>query len=457
MKNKLILSGALFLLLPSTALAGTDSKSYETTNGIICKNKWLTARSVDGSEWEALPISQDFKQRTATIFEDKVIVGSSHPTEITDNDGATSIVDAAHIYIFDLATGNYEKMVMLTCNGERITGLLCANQVGTDNYGNLWFAGSNASGRTLPPKVYSIDDINTGACSLVAELPPLSPSVVGDNYPARLDYYDIAGDIKGSKSHAILMSSAQSENLVFRWKREKGSNEWKGDFNGVDTCRISSSYPELTGTNWRASMVSIVDDDSHSGKNFYIDSFQTYPIKYNTNAEIVDGFTPSADPYLFPDNMTNGIIEFSIAGKHFAAYSRTQAFNSTSANVHIAEISDYYSEIQSYWDLASLGSMNDGGTRHHCLDIQKVTDANGKEGVYLLNYKNYNGIGVYLIAEEGFDDQNITGIDRVTGFSTQDRMETARYDIHGRQLSKPVQGINIVRYDNGTVEKQLVK
>ena len=38
-----------------------------------------------------------------------------------------------------------------------------------------------------------------------------------------------------------------------------------------------------------------------------------------------------------------------------------------------------------------------------------------------------------------------------------DNTEVARYDLHGRLLSAPAQGINIVIYSDGTTRKEFVK
>ncbi len=53
----------------------------------------------------------------------------------------------------------------------------------------------------------------------------------------------------------------------------------------------------------------------------------------------------------------------------------------------------------------------------------------------------------------------------VLGFSGVDdiqidhvrKVEIARYDIHGRKLSTPVKGINIVQYSDGTIKKVVVR
>ena len=49
----------------------------------------------------------------------------------------------------------------------------------------------------------------------------------------------------------------------------------------------------------------------------------------------------------------------------------------------------------------------------------------------------------------GFD-----GIEEV-GNASEDAVEVARYDVHGRLLTKPVPGINIIRMSDGSVRKQL--
>lgn len=41
--------------------------------------------------------------------------------------------------------------------------------------------------------------------------------------------------------------------------------------------------------------------------------------------------------------------------------------------------------------------------------------------------------------------------------ATQQPVETARYDVRGRRLSAPAQGLNIVRMSDGTVRKVFVK
>ena len=51
--------------------------------------------------------------------------------------------------------------------------------------------------------------------------------------------------------------------------------------------------------------------------------------------------------------------------------------------------------------------------------------------------------------------QEFAGIDNIEADSNA--IEIARYDIHGRLLSEPTKGINIVKYSDGTTRKEIVK
>lgn len=63
----------------------------------------------------------------------------------------------------------------------------------------------------------------------------------------------------------------------------------------------------------------------------------------------------------------------------------------------------------------------------------------------------------YLNATEWKNFINIQEIAGVDGVKTgDDVVEVERYDIHGRLLTEPTQGINIVKMNNGTTRKEVV-
>ena len=50
------------------------------------------------------------------------------------------------------------------------------------------------------------------------------------------------------------------------------------------------------------------------------------------------------------------------------------------------------------------------------------------------------------------------GVGGIEGVEVDDNaVEVARYDIHGRLLSEPTRGINIVKYSDGTTHKEIIK
>ena len=64
----------------------------------------------------------------------------------------------------------------------------------------------------------------------------------------------------------------------------------------------------------------------------------------------------------------------------------------------------------------------------------------------------------YSLADEWHNFTNINVFTSVEGIEADNNaVEVARYDIHGRLLSEPTLGINIVKYSDGTTRKEIVK
>ena len=125
---------------------------------------------------------------------------------------------------------------------------------------------------------------------------------------------------------------------------------------------------------------------------------------------MLESFASATD--LAPAVGCNGVNEFVLDGdgteKPYIAYAEAQYNVSPGCRVNICELGNggTFKGMRKLWSVpeAGLGEVSDGGTRIHSIDTHKVVDNNGKEGVYLLTYKCNNGIGLYLIAEEGFDE-----------------------------------------------------
>lgn len=376
------------------AKAGIDVSSYSAMDGITCTNKWLVSRNLNHEEWDSLVLSTNYlKIRTSTIYgygeNTKVIFGYSKPNATSE--------DVATILIYDFKTGQYEKEVQLNCNGEPIVGLLSANQIGTDNAGNLWVVGLVLKTENNPIKIYKVDDINTGVCSLVSSFQiPLNET----NYNGRMDYCDIIGDITGQLTNAVFMCSLNtSTTTIYRWQLDQNGDSWYGGFENKASTTLTSS-----ASSWSVSSIYMVEDDKLTGNYFFVDGFNTTPTLYNVSGEIITSFDDAQD--LSPTVGTVGITEFSLGSKNFIAYSKNYYSSDPGSQIAIAEVGANYEfdGMKEYWLLPAngLGSTTDGGLRIHNIATRKFRDVNGKEGIYIVTYKSNNGFGLYLIAEDGF-------------------------------------------------------
>ena len=66
-----------------------------------------------------------------------------------------------------------------------------------------------------------------------------------------------------------------------------------------------------------------------------------------------------------------------------------------------------------------------------------------------LNFEDAEGNIVYVA-------QEYNGIESVAS-TDKDAVEATRYDLYGRRLSQPAQGVNIVKMSDGTTRKEMVK
>ncbi|MBQ4345289.1 MAG: hypothetical protein IJC40_05240 [Muribaculaceae bacterium] len=462
MKKSLLIASAI-LMGSATAFAGKDEAVYEPVNGIELENMWLHSR-VNGA-WASgnqnLPFINNYaKVRTATIWTDangvdKLVCGYSKPVNYTKDDGSQEAIDTATILIYNLTDGTLEKEIQLSYNNEPIKGLLIANQIGTDDAGNLWFSGLESDPATMPIELYSIN-AETGECTLEAAL------LLNDDEATstgRIDYCDILGDITGKTSHAIAMFAPKASDLsILRWKREQGATEWTGDFDGYANLALTETYPAGVASWGGVTTVSIMWDEDLTGENYYVDDFSTAPALYNTSGSMLESFATATE--MAPAVGCNGVTEFELAGRNFISYVLQQYNASPGCCIRIAELGEglVFEGMTGYWDLPKdgLGEVSDGGTRMHgIMTTAKRTDAAGLTAVYLVTYKCNNGIGVYRVKETGYDD----GIGGVEGIiADQDANAPAvYYNFQGVQVQNPESGAYIVKRGNTVTKEFIVK
>lgn len=410
--KKLLLSASMLMLAGASAFAVTDGQTYESIDGFNCENLWVFDRFHAEEAYMGNPIASK-NARTATTDGTTIYVGLS---------GETATIEK-----FDLKTGAYLGSLALTKGGEAFKGTLAVNQVGFDEYGHFYAATFSANSLGDGQyEVYTVD-LTTGAVTSVGDL-------FFDGGLGRIDYCDVIGDITGAEANATVMAvTCASDNMnVFKWVREKGSNEWMGGWTGQATFQAieaGQTYPNnITGFS-TGSVLKIVRDGSKSGNvnMFYIDGFTSAPALYGSDGAMIDnisnadlkktdketGVTTGTVPE--PALGTNGIAEGSVGKTNLMIYSEGQydAPHKCQAVITTVDENMSFESMKPLWIVPAdgLGQTTDG-VRVHSLFCLPQKDGSA----LLLTFKCYNGMGVYKITKKGDDsvESNVAAAANIT-------------------------------------------
>ncbi len=419
MKKFLLLTAAV-AIGASSAMAITDGQEYEVKDNIACKNIWVRSVNTYAQGFVEYPFASLNYARTATLAkvngQDKVVVGWE---DLDDKSSGT----LGRISVLDFFNGKLEKTIVPTVDGTEITGLLCVNQIGCDDFGHVWFCGYVATpyniekGTATPFKVYKVDDFETGACSLAFELE--LPADEKDA-SARVDYYAVSGDVTRTDAACVFMcaTSGGSGLHVLGWRAEQGGDfePMMEDASYVST-KMKESYP-ADQANWgTAPCVRILKDDDYSGNLFYVDGFTTCPTLYDQTGSMLESFASASD--LAPKVGTNGVTEFEINGVNHIFYSIEQYDAGSTCRARVCRLGENssFEGMQELWTVPAngLGEISDGGARYHAVDarVYPSKDGSGIEGAYLLTYKGRNGIAVYSVAPTEWKDPNLDGVEDI--------------------------------------------
>ena len=470
MKKTLLLAAAA--LIAASASASIDPVQYEAKNGFTCVNKWVKSLNADEREgvkdWADLPFANSNFARTALVLGDKVYVAESKPT-VVEEGGEPKTYNFATLHEFDLKTGELLKSTTLTSDGAAIISPspLSFNQIGVDNYGNVWGCGYTANCHNAPLRPYVID-MASGAVTYVGEC--LVPDEE-ENTAGRVDYLDVVGDITGVEADGVLMAPPSKADAVYayRWRKAQGTEEWVGDADDYVSLPIEETYPAGQTAWGGATLLTIVDDEDNSAEQFYIDDFTTAPVLYNTTGAAVDGFQNCVS--LAPMVGCNGVAEFSLGEHPMIAWVHNQYDKSYDPDgvpaggcvIKVGELGEgmTFENLEEYWVLPKegLGMTSDSGTRIHNIGTYKMIDENEKEGVLLLSFKCRNGMACYLVAEEGFIDPD-AGVDGVAADNSNVVSETY-YNVLGQKVINPAAGqvyLKVDKLSNGsTVSSKVVR
>ena len=400
---KKFLLSALVALMAVSASAITDGQVYEEVNGIKCVNKWIISRVHSGElAYNALPIATNYAR--SAVMHDGVVYISVTGARVVPNDTILQSI----VYKYSAEDGTYLGELPLTLNGEPFAtpaqSSLQANNIGVDNFGHMWLAGYSSEQNASCP--FYLLDPATGA------LTPLATFEKGDII-ARIDYFDVIGDITGEEAQCNIMAPGSNSPTVYAWHYDQGDSpeDWVGGFDGDPSIDIRFFWPEEVTLWGYAPMIRQClgmdpeEEDYYNGDLFYVDAFTTAPILYDRAGTVQDCFdTDYVDPALIPEPGANGVAEFHLDDRNFLAYAKAQyTGDGHGCQINVCEMGEgmTFEGMNKYWQLPadSLGHTSDSGIRLHCIQVEYDTDAQGEELIRLLTYKCQNGFGVYEIGK----------------------------------------------------------
>ena len=343
--------------------------------------------------------------------------------------------------------------------------------------------GKELLGRVVDPLGRPIDGLGEIKLYTVnvetAELTEVG-SLLCDGVIGRIDYIDLIGDVTGVEAACTVMGgSSAADNLnVWNWKLPQGGTDFEGGWSdGSFGTSISGTCPaDLQGFG-TANVLTIVRDGSKSGDMnlFYIDCFNGFPALYSSEGALIEKLTDADLIHKDADgNVTsgtipspaagaNGIAEGACNGINLIAFPEGQYDGSHKCQAIITAVDENMSmaSMEYLWMVPEdgLGQTSDSGTRVHAITTAALPDdAAGKQAMYLMTFKCFNGLGVYRIAEEGYNPQgavattsiakaNITVNGDVITVSAPATIEV--YNVAGQKVAQANNATQVVAPANG--------
>lgn len=375
-----------------------------------------------------------------------------------------AVLDYGHLLVIDAKTGKFVKDLKLTLNGEQLYGLLCANWIGTDNAGHL-LLGSYISkvydATTNTPKPMNLYQINPETGELTVLNAFTFDELEGAGAEARVDYYDVVGDAVNGP--AAFMAVPNENAAAYVWVKAEGG-EWEPSAIGFNILTFEKTYP-ADQTAWNYSpMGSFVYDDSFDIEclYFWMDGHTTNPTLYDDQSELLSSFAEASTEAeeggawegLLPDRQPNGVRQFQLGDDQFLVYAvEFPDDNNLGGQMAIVKLSESLTleGATPMWTApaAKLGIKKGQRFSHSYSVGPEIVDENGKLARHIMLYKDYNGLGVYTIAQEGF----VSGVSNIITDNTNAPAEY--FNLNGvRVQGELVPGLYIKR--QGTEASKVV-
>lgn len=335
----------------------------------------------------------------------------------------------ATIYLrkFDGTTGEILGDIILGDEG-KIAYYPC-NSVVKDSNGNICIANLSLNISSTPIVLHHVN-LETGELSQVASLTYSGTS-------SRCDHVTLTGNVTEG-NFAVYVAFAKAK-VVVRWTFENST------LKSQDVCTLASLYPSSATVLGTAPRVILIDDNS-----FFVIGGETKLARYEfSTGKLTDSFANNIE--LEPiAGEANGGTWFTMNNKKYMVYPYADFTDTFGHQFCLVNTDDNLSfkSFELMWTFPKDGMGAENSTTFQA-DADYVVKSDGQVMVYV--FVPGNGLCAYEIT-----DTTVSGVERVS-IESEDAVEVARYDIHGRLLAKPSNGINIVKMSDGTVRKVLVK
>ncbi len=480
MKKSLLLA-SMALLGMSAVAQGVDPVEYPVKEGYQLENLWLMSVGANNDgvatdDFNALPFAVASRARTSVIHDGKVYIACNDGMKMTTNAETGESYMAAtdgvnHIIVLDAATGEFIKDMPVLLNGVQREKFMGVNQIGVDAYGHLWVCAycaktyDDATNEASPMDLYQLDP-ETGEITLVNTF--MLDEIDGPKHGSRVDHYDLVGDLTGENSRCVFMAAANELVSVYAWSLEQGATDW----------HISSTEEEITiyidsqetdpadQLTWGVSTpaVSIYRDEDFSGTMYYVDGHGTRPVLYDYEGAMIDSFkNHTADEEgwtaFYPSLGACGVLQIGLNGQQFLAYGLNVPDpnkNVMGGNLALVKLDadESLNNATPMWVFpeANLGLAKAGVYYHSITTGKEYSDANGKKAIDILLYFPCNGIGLYRLAEEGFQAES----DGIEGVEIDNSNAPVEYfNLQGVRVAEPTNGFYLRR--QGTEVTKVVK
>ncbi len=391
-----------------------DNDSYEKVGNLSINSVWFRS------------IHNDYKNITfgenGSLNRSFCVVGNTVYMV-----GRSENSTGANIYLrkFDGTTG--EIIGDITLGNEGKVAYYPANSVVKDSKGNICIANLSLNIKSTPIKLHQVD-LETGELTEVA-------SLTYSNSTSRCDHITLTGDV--STGNFTVYAGFSKAKVVVRWNYENGAQK------SQEVCSLTLN-PSSVSALGIAPRIILIDDNS-----FLIRGGDTEWARYNfSSGKVVDSFNNNT-PLKPIAGEANGGTWFTLNGANYFVYPYADWTDPVGHQFNIAKTDDDFSftSMELMWTFPKDGMGNIESTTFQADADYVQLDA---ARVMLYVFVPGNGLCAYEIV-----DNAASGVEGIAIDSKA--VEVARYDIHGRRLTQPTSGINIVKYSDGSARKVIVK